>query len=132
MTVHDMTGDALTARIRTALGRFKAVREVRMFGGIGFMLNGNLVAAASQRGLLLRVGADGQKDALKQKGTRPMVMRGRPMKDYVYLDPPALGAAAVDAGLRLALDFVRTLPAKPASSTSAKKATGKSKKRKEK
>ena len=58
----------LAASVRAALARTDAVREVKMFGGIGFMLNGNLFAAASKRGLLVRVpdlfhvvaGADGE------------------------------------------------------------------------
>src|SRR5262245_45782694 len=46
----------LAASVRTALVGAGAIREVKMFGGIGFMLNGNLVAAVSKRGLLVRVG----------------------------------------------------------------------------
>jgi TfoX/Sxy family transcriptional regulator of competence genes len=80
----------LAASVRAALAGTGVIREVRMFGGIGFMLNGNLVAAASHRGLLLRVGKDRQAEALAQSGARPMVMRGRAMEGYVYVDPPAL------------------------------------------
>ena len=42
----------LDSRVRAALQGVEAVREVKMFGGVGFMVNGNLVAAASKRGLL--------------------------------------------------------------------------------
>jgi len=84
-----------------------------MFGGIGFMLNGNLVAAASKRGLLVRVGKERQDDALAQQGARPIVMRGRTMEGYVYVDPPALKNQAVQKWLRLAVAFVQTLPPKP-------------------
>jgi hypothetical protein len=83
-----------------------------MFGGIGFMLNGNLVAAASRRGLLLRVGKDRQDEALTKSDARPMVMRGRTMEGYVYVDPPALNKQAVQKGLRLAVAHVQTLPPK--------------------
>jgi TfoX/Sxy family transcriptional regulator of competence genes len=82
--------DNLAASVRAALAGTGAVREVKMFGGIGFMLNGNMVAGASKRGLLLRVGKDRQGDALAQPGARPMVMRGRTMEGYIYVDPPAL------------------------------------------
>jgi len=41
-----------------------------------------------------------------------MVMRGRTMEDYIYVDPPALTGRGVQAWLRLGLDFVRTLPPK--------------------
>ena len=102
----------LAASVRAALVGTGAIREVRMFGGIGFMLNGNLVAAASRRGLLLRVGKDRQAKALAQSGARPMVMRGRTMEGYVYVDPPALNKLAIQDRLRLAVAYVQTLPRK--------------------
>jgi TfoX/Sxy family transcriptional regulator of competence genes len=102
----------LATNVRAVLAGSGTIREVRMFGGIGFMLNGNLVAAASRRGLLLRVGKDHQDEALVQPGARPMVMRGRRMEGYVYVDPPALNKNAVENGLRLAVSYVQTLPRK--------------------
>ena len=104
----------LALRVRAALQSLEAVREVKMFGGVGFMLNGNLVAAASNRGLLLRVGRERQDEALAQPGTRPMEMRGRRMEGYVYADPPPHSEDAIKARLRLALDYVQTLPPKSA------------------
>ena len=98
--------------VRAAVSSAGAVSEVKMFGGIGFMLNGNLLAGASRRGLLLRVGSDRKAEALRQPGARPMVMRGRTMPGYVYVDPPALTAASVSACLALAIPYVRTLPPK--------------------
>jgi TfoX/Sxy family transcriptional regulator of competence genes len=102
----------LAESVRTALAEAGPIREVKMFGGIGFMLNGNLVAAASKRGLLVRVGKERQGDALARVGARPMVMRGRTMDGYIYVDPPALTRRAVQVWLRLGTDFVRTLPPK--------------------
>ena len=114
--------DDLAERVRTALLGSRAIREVKMFGGVGFMLNGNLLAGASKRGLLLRVGKERQRDALKRPGVRAMVMGGRTMADYVYVDPPALNDSALKAWLQMALSFVRTLPAKGAKTqTKAKK-----------
>jgi len=106
----------LAARVRAALSRVGAVREVKMFGGVGFMLNGNLLTAASKRGLLLRVGKDRQSDALALPGARPMVMRGRTMEGYIYVDPPAPSDQALRKWLQLAAGFVKTLPRKPAGS----------------
>ena len=108
--------DDLATRVRAALSRVGSVREVKMFGGIGFMLNGNLLTAASKRGLLLRVGKDRQPDALTLPGARPMVMRGRTMEGYIYVDPPALSDPALRKWLQLAVGFVKTLPPKPAGS----------------
>ena len=82
-----------------------------MFGGIGFMLNRNLLVGASKRGLLLRVGKDRQSQALAEPSTRPMEMRGRVMDSYVYVDPP-LAPGAVRRWVEMATAFVRTLPLK--------------------
>jgi TfoX/Sxy family transcriptional regulator of competence genes len=102
----------ITPTVRAALSNAGAVREVKMFGGIGFLLNGNLVAAASRRGLLARVGKGNQDEALARPEARPMVMRGRTMEGYVYVDHPNLTDSAVRALLKLALAFVQTLPRK--------------------
>ncbi|HEY0768613.1 MAG TPA: TfoX/Sxy family protein [Steroidobacteraceae bacterium] len=107
-------GQDLAASVRGALIGAGAVREVKMFGGIGFMLNGHLIVGASRRGLLVRVGRDRQAEALGKPGARPMVMRGRTMEGYVYVDPPALNERSVRSWLRLALPYVQTLPPKSA------------------
>jgi TfoX/Sxy family transcriptional regulator of competence genes len=112
--------EQLAESVRTALADAGTVREVKMFGGIGFMLNGNLVAAASKRGLLVRVGREHQGDALARAGARPMVMRGRTMDGYIYVDPPALTGRTVRGWLRLALDFVQTLPPKESGAKRAR------------
>ena len=114
----------LAAGVRAALAGSGVLREVKMFGGIGFMLDGNLVAAVSKRGLLVRVGKDRQPDALSRPGARPMVMRGRAMEGYIRVDPPALNDRAVRAWMKLAVGFVQTLPPKTTGSR-PKRAKGK-------
>jgi TfoX/Sxy family transcriptional regulator of competence genes len=112
--------DELAANVRVALAGTANVREVRMFGGIGFMLNDNMIAATSKRGLLVRVGRKQQHDALSRPGTRPMEMRGRVMEGYVHVDPSALTAGATRELLQLALAFVQTLPPKTSGSEPAR------------
>jgi TfoX/Sxy family transcriptional regulator of competence genes len=107
-----MTADELAASVRAALAGVGDIREVKMFGGLGFMLNGNMIAAASRRGLLVRVGKDRQHEALAEPGARPMEMRGRVMEGYIYVDPPALTGEAVGRWLQPAIAFVQTLPPK--------------------
>ena len=111
----------LAANVRAALAETGGIREVRMFGGIGFMLNGNLVAAASRRGLLARVGKDRQAEALAQTGARPMVMRGRTMEGYVYIDSPAPNKRAMQEALRMAIAHVQTLTPKSEQKPKQKK-----------
>lgn len=83
-----------------------------MFGGIGFILNGNMIAGASKRGLLLRVGKERYRDALARNGARPMEMRGRPVEGYVRVDARSLSDTALRDWVTLARAFVATLPPK--------------------
>src|SRR5690349_1813322 len=93
--------------VRAALAGAGSVREVKMFGGLGFMMNGNMVAACSHRGLLIRVGEIGVSDALA-RGAQPMIMNGRQMKGFVWVTGTP-DARAVKSWLRIARAFVETL-----------------------
>ena len=88
------------------------MREVRMFGGRCFMLNGNMVAGASKRGLLIRVGKDQHTRALAWPDAKRMEMSGRPMEGYVFIDPPPRDEQTLREWLDLAVAFVNTLAAK--------------------
>jgi TfoX/Sxy family transcriptional regulator of competence genes len=102
----------LAGRMRAVLAGAGAVREVRMFGGLCFMLNGNMIAGTSKHGLLVRVGENQHERALARPGAKPMEMTGRPMKGYVFVDPPPHDERALREWLELALAFVNTLPPK--------------------
>ncbi len=102
----------LAQRMRDILARTGAVREVRMFGGLCFMLNGNMVAGTSKRGLLVRVGKDRHAGAVARPGARPMEMAGRPMAGCVFVDPAPRDERELREWLELAVTFVDTLPAK--------------------
>jgi len=106
--------ESLSVAVRGHLSGVGAMSEVKMFGGTGFMLNGNMVAAVSKRGLLLRVGKDRYRDALAWPGARPMEMRGRTMEGYVYIDPPVPTNDALKSWLDETVAFVKTLPVKAA------------------
>ena len=108
--------EALAARMRAGLAGAGALREVKMFGGLCFMLNGNMVAGTSQRGILVRVGRDGHGAALARPNARPMQMTGRPMEGYVFVDPPPSDEKGLREWLDLAVAFVPTLPPKSTKS----------------
>jgi TfoX/Sxy family transcriptional regulator of competence genes len=110
-----ITHDTLTALTRHALGGISDISEMKMFGGVGFLLGGNLVAAASKRGLLLRLGKERYAEAHLCPGVTPMIMRGKEMAGYVYLDPAALDDGDLKEWLHLAISFVKTLPPKSAA-----------------
>jgi TfoX/Sxy family transcriptional regulator of competence genes len=102
----------LAERMRVALAGSGAVREVRMFGGLCFMLNGNMVAGTSKRGLLVRVGKDQHSNALARPDAKRMEMTGRPMEGYIFVDPPPRDDRSLQEWLALAVAFVKTLPPK--------------------
>jgi hypothetical protein len=108
-----MTADgAEVARVRSVLAEVPSVREIRMFGGTAFMVNGHMTVAVSPRGFLVRVGPDEHDNAVRQPGTRAMEMRGRVMTGYVYVDPVPTDAQAVYSWVQTALRYNRTLPPK--------------------
>lgn len=106
--------EALADRLREQLAD-APVTERRMFGGLAFLLAGNLaVAASGQGGLLVRVDPATSDDLLAEPGTDPFVMPGRPaMKGWLrvsgeVLDDDAVLAQWVDRGL----EHAATLPPK--------------------
>ncbi len=88
--------------------------EKRMFGGLAFLVEGNLTIAASrQGGLLVRTDPDEADEVLALPGVRPMEPAGRRMPGWVFVDAAALGAeGALDSWLDRALAFAATLPPK--------------------
>ena len=78
----------LAARIRNLVAGEKAVTEKKMFGGLAFLVGGNMaVAASGQGGILVRVDPD-ESDALVAKtAAETMVMRGREMRGWLRVDP---------------------------------------------
>jgi TfoX/Sxy family transcriptional regulator of competence genes len=117
--------EQLTEHVRAALADTRSVSEVKMFGGIGFMLAGNMVAAASDRGLLVRVGKEAESEALSRPGAELMVMNGRAMTGYIRVERARLDRRAVKSWVRLASAFVETLP--PKKKTAKSKRKGKAK-----
>lgn len=105
--------EALAQRIRTVKPAALNFTERKMFGGIAFMLNGNMCCGVVKDSLMARVGAENHDSALELPHARLMDFTGRPMKGMLYVDPPGI---ATDADLRAwvarCIAFVQTLPAK--------------------
>jgi hypothetical protein len=81
--------EALEAWLREALRAERNVSEKAMFGGLAWLLNGNLLCASREDGMLARVGAVRNAWALALSGVGPMVMRGRPLDGWVRAAPNA-------------------------------------------
>lgn len=105
--------EALAARIRAALDD-QPVDEKKMFGGIAFLINGNMsVSASGQGGLLVRVPPEQTAELLNEPGAAEFAMGNRgPMAGWLRVDAAALGndkvlTAWVDRGVQYALSLPR-------------------------
>lgn len=78
--------EALADRVRDILAARSELSERRMFGGIAFMLAGNMCCGVVGEDLMVRLGEDGER-ALEELHTRPMDFTGKPMKTAIYVDP---------------------------------------------
>ncbi len=107
-----MPVDTLAGRIRRQL-EGRAATEQKMFGGICFMVDGNMAVCASRDGLLVRVGKEGMDAALAKPGARAMEMGERTMSGYVYVAEDAISSdRALGKWIKDALAFVATMPPK--------------------
>lgn len=79
--------EALADRIRGHLSGAPQLTEKKMFGGLGFMVRGNMaIAASGQGGLLVRVDRDEGERLIATTAARPMEMRGREMAGWLRVD----------------------------------------------
>jgi TfoX/Sxy family transcriptional regulator of competence genes len=105
--------EALAERVRRLLAGRKGLVERRMFGGVGFLLRGNMLVGVWQTSLVARVGADQYQDALAQPHVREFDITGRSMRGWVLIDPEGLDEDDQLLGwIDRATQFVMSLPAK--------------------
>jgi TfoX/Sxy family transcriptional regulator of competence genes len=108
--------DAAT-RLRKLLASRSDVTERKLMGGLCFMVNGHMCCSASGRGgLLVRVGRDMHAQMSAEPHAQPAEMRGRIMTGYVRVAPEGYRTDAdLKEWLKRGLDFVATMPPKPAA-----------------
>ncbi|MEK6236148.1 MAG: TfoX/Sxy family protein, partial [Planctomycetales bacterium] len=109
-----MPYDEQTAkRIRKRMSRRQGVQEKKMFGGVGFMLNGNMCVGAWKEFLILRIGLDAYEDGLNQPFVQEFDITGRAMRGWIMIHPDGFAEDDDLADwIRQAVQFVKTLPAK--------------------
>ena len=105
--------EGLADRVRDALQPHRGITEKKMFGGIAFMVRGYMFVGIAGDVLMARVGPEGYEEALSRPHAREMDFTGKPMKGYVFVDPPGIDddqdlADWVERCHR----FVRSLPPK--------------------
>jgi TfoX/Sxy family transcriptional regulator of competence genes len=79
--------EALAERIRQQLARRQNVEEKKMFGGVGFLLHGNLLVGVWKDALIVRLGPHEGAEALREQHVREFDITGRAMKGWVLVEP---------------------------------------------
>jgi TfoX/Sxy family transcriptional regulator of competence genes len=105
--------ETLAQRIRKQLSRRKNIDKKKMFGGIGFLLKGDILVGVWKDSLIVRIGADAHADALMEPHVREFDITGKPMKGWVLVEPEGIdGDNKLSDWIQRAIRFVTTLPAK--------------------
>src|SRR3954467_13680591 len=105
--------EALAGRIRDVLAARSELSERRMFGGIAFMLTGNMAVGVIGEDLMVRLDPADAERALAEPHTRPMDFTGKPMKGMAFVGPEATAAdKSLGEWVDAAADFAASLPPK--------------------
>ncbi len=104
----------LAVRVRTALEKYPDCVEKKMFGGVGFLLHGNMACGVQGNELIVRVGAENNESALSHPHVRPfMAMPGKPMAGWVLVAPEGLTTTPdLLYWIQLGTSYAESLPSK--------------------
>ena len=102
----------LANRIRALVAAEEGLTEMRMFGGLAFLINGNMAVAASGKGgLLLRVDPVRTETLAAEPHAGPFEMRGKSMNGWLRVDPAGLGTArGLKTWVTRGVAYARSLP----------------------
>ncbi len=103
--------EELDARVAEIVLPWGATRK-KMFGGTGYMLNGNMMAGVHGERLILRLSDEAGEAALKKHSVKPFDMVPRPMPGWVMVDQEGLSGKNLKGWLDEAHEFVQSLPSK--------------------
>jgi TfoX/Sxy family transcriptional regulator of competence genes len=106
--------EELANRIRELTGGERGVEEKRMFGGLAFLVNGNMSVAASGRGgLMVRVPAEDTEDLVTREHVEPMVMSGRETRGWVRVAAEGVRTKRqLQSWVTRGVDYAKGLPPK--------------------
>jgi TfoX/Sxy family transcriptional regulator of competence genes len=105
--------EALAIRIRKVLEKKPGMLEKKMFGGIGFLLHGNMACGVNKQALIVRAGPEQHAAALARPGARPFDLTGKPMAGWVMVDPEGFSSDKdLNDWINLGVEFAASLPAK--------------------
>ncbi|MFO1043265.1 MAG: TfoX/Sxy family protein [Planctomycetaceae bacterium] len=110
-----MTDDdsLLVERIRSIMKRYKGQSEKKMFGGICFMVNGNMCVGPWKGSLIVRLDKADHEATQSEPFVKPMDITGKVMKGWARIDPAGIATdEELQVWIKRAVEFSRTLPAK--------------------
>lgn len=103
----------LAERLANVIASRSDMKQKKMFGGIAWLLNGNVCVGIHKEWLVIRIGIDRAGLVLKEPHAKPMDITGKPMKGWIMVSPDGLES---DADLKrfvgMAIAFAQTLPPK--------------------
>jgi TfoX/Sxy family transcriptional regulator of competence genes len=105
--------EILAARLRDLLEGNGAVTEKRMFGGVAFLVNGNMSVGVHREWLIARLAAERAGEALARPGAKVMDITGRPMKGWLMVAPDGIAEdESLQAWVDQSVAFAASLPPK--------------------
>ena len=105
--------ETLAGRIRDDLASKRGIEEKKMFGGVGFLLHGNMLVGVWKDSLIVRLGPHEGEEALLEPHVRAFDITGRPMKGWVLVGPEGVEEDdQLKSWIERATKFVETLPQK--------------------
>ena len=104
--------ERLAARIRERIGDHPGLAEKEMFGGIAFLIGGNMAVGVTRDELMVRVGKDAHDEALSRPGARTLDFPGRPMAGWINVAPDVLDDATLAAWIDQGIAYAESLPTK--------------------
>jgi TfoX/Sxy family transcriptional regulator of competence genes len=105
--------EGLAQRIREVMVDLPGFEEKKMFGGVGFMLQGNMACGVNKNDLIVRVGPGKDEESLAEPHVRPFDLTGRPMKGWVYITPDGVESDHdLKRWVQRGVDFALSLPPK--------------------
>jgi TfoX N-terminal domain len=104
--------EALADRVRAALTGREGLGEREMFGGIAFMVGGNMACGVLGEDLIVRLAPEEAEAALREPHTRPFDATGRPMRGWLFVSPDGVGGGDLEGWVDAGADHAASLPAK--------------------
>ena len=105
--------EKLAEKVRNSLMGLKGMNEKKMFGGLCFLMNGNMVCGVLGDRIIVRTGPEKYEEALNMKHASVFDLTGRKMKGFVYVAPEGVKRKdSLAKWLKMGLDYASTLPKK--------------------